>query len=182
MRTLIFLLAVLAGTLAAEPVFILELGMKGILEPGACSPELEIIRGSWKKAGKNTKLTIRGDAFPQWRKYSFSFVPKKKGFVELTLKSSSALAVAFDDLSMTGSTLLNGGFEDLRSDKKTPSGWGVSYETMTNMFPLSGSFCISVAGKQYAVQSFHVNAGEEIKLEFHVRSAINDKKQMENQK
>lgn len=176
MRTFIFLLAVLAGTLAAEPVFILELGMKGILEPCASSPDLEMIRGSWKKAGKNTKLTIRGDAFPQWRKYSFSFIPKKKGFVELTLKSSSALAVAFDDISVTETTLLNGGFEDLRPDHKTPTGWGVSYGTMTNLFPLSGSFCISVAGKQFATQSFHVNAGEEIKLEFHVRSAINDKK------
>ena len=182
MRALIFLLAVLTGTLAAEPVFILELGMKGILEPGACPHDLEMIRGSWRKAGKNTKLTIRGDAFPQWRKYSFSFIPKKKGFVELTLKSSSALPVAFDDISMTGSSLLNGGFEDLRSDKKTPTGWGVSYGTMTNIFPVSGDFCISVAGKQYAVQSFQVNAGNEIKLEFHVRSAFNDKNQTENQK
>ena len=68
MRAVIFLLAVLAGTLFAEPVFILELGMKGILEPGTHSPGLEMIRGSWRKAGKNTKLTIRGDAFPQWRK------------------------------------------------------------------------------------------------------------------
>ena len=183
MRVLIFVLAVLAGSLAAEPVFILELGMKGILKPGVHTPGLEMIRGAWRKAGKNTKLIIRGDALPAWQKYSFTFIPQKAGYAELTLKSSSPLSVAFDDISVTGgASILNGGFENLRAEHKTPVGWGVSYETMTTISPVSGTYCIAVTSKQHAVQSFHVNAKEEIKLEFYVRSAFNDKNQLENQK
>ena len=170
MRFMILLLALLGASLFAESAFQIELGMKGILKPGTHSPGLEMTRGAWRKAGKNTRLIIRGYALPEWKKYSFSFIPVRNGITELTLKSASGLAVFYDDLSMTGASLLNGGFETLRTDRRTPVGWGASYGTMTAESPLSGDFCLAVSGKQYAVQSLHVAAGKEVKLEFYVRS------------
>ena len=167
---MILLLALLSVSLFADSAFQIELGMKGIIKPGTLSPGLEMTRGAWRKEGKNTRLIIRGYALTEWKKHSFTFIPVRNGTIELTLKSTSGLTVFYDDLSMTEASLLNGGFETLRADRRTPVGWGASYGTMTAESPLSGDFCLAVRGKQYAVQSLRVTAGKEVKLEFYVRS------------
>lgn len=116
-------LAMAAGLTAAD--FRIDVaGMKGVgLVARTASDGVTAGQAEWMGDRKDQRLVVTVKVSNEWKEYSFTFVPKKTGNVQLNLMSNSVKDMAAcDGIRVSGSTLKNGGFEEVASSGK-PSGW-----------------------------------------------------------
>lgn len=197
MRTIAFLLLLTSAIFAEETVPHLPSSARLFLRVPDGSPPIKSVRvsqgeavpGYWEPTPeKRERLTdIR---FPihwwRWTEFTVSFIPTHTGTIELDLNGPWGEArpgvlqqqeVLWDDLTATGTTLENGGFEERKGSQ--PAGWESPWRTYpdSTVWPFPGAEPFQ--GKHLAAswhgrpltQSLPVKAGEPVTLNLNVRSA-----------
>lgn len=121
---LLFSAFVVAAGLTAADFRIDVAGLKGVgMAARSASDGVTVRQAEWMKERKDQRLVASVKVSNEWKEYSFTFVPKKTGNVQLNLMSNSVKDMAAcDGIRVSGSTLKNGGFEEVASSGK-PSGW-----------------------------------------------------------
>ncbi len=84
------------------------------------SPGLTGTQAEWLKGNKDRRLVVSGPADSEWREYTFTFLAKKGGKVQINLMSSNKKdQVSFRNLKLSGKSLSEDGpFTVTHDDRK----------------------------------------------------------------
>lgn len=169
----IILTSVLLPVLGAADFRINVSGIKGTASaPCKTSAGVTLSQASWLKAKKDNTLSCDVKVTGEWKKYSFSFIPKASGRFTISLMSSNARSfAACDDITITGATLKNGNFEQLNS-KGEPEGWmKMKNPRFSNSEGVNNSNCSITAHNDRWLQIINCTEGQEVTITFYARSA-----------
>ncbi len=168
---LLFSALVMAAGLTAADFRIDVAGLKGVgMAARTASDGVTVRQAEWMGDRKDQRLVASVKVSNEWKEYSFTFVPKKTGSVQLNLMSDSVKDMAAcDGLRVSGSTLKNGGFEEVSSGK--PSGWQSMQapRLVTDGKAGEGKNFVQVAHNDRWMQTVPCKEGEAVTVTFFAR-------------
>lgn len=131
-------------------------------------------QAGWLKEKKDTRLLVTGPVSAEWKEFSFTFVPKADGKVNLNIMSDNPKNfVAYDNFRVTGATLANGDFETAGKQPERPDRWWPMGKPafVKDAQGASGRNFVVCAHNDRWNQSFACKAGEAITVTFLVKQA-----------
>lgn len=138
----------------------------------SASDGVTVRQAEWMKERKDQRLVASVKVSNEWKEYSFTFVPKKTGSIQLNLMSDSIKDMAAcDGFRISGSSLKNGGFEEVSSSGK-PSGWQSMHapRLVTDGKAGEGKNFVEVAHNDRWMQTVPCKEGEAVTVTFLARS------------
>ena len=126
-------------------------------------------QAGWLKEKKDTRLVVTGTITAEWKEFSFTFVPKADGRVNLNIMSNKPdTFVAYDNFRVTGATLANGDFETAGKQQDRPDRWWPMGKPVyvKDAQGASGKNFVLCAHNDRWNQSFPCKAGEAITVTF----------------
>ncbi len=173
-KALILTVFGMAAALTAADFRIDLAGVKGVtMAPRSASDGVTVQQAGWMGDKKDQRLVATVKVTNEWKEYSFTFVPKKTGSIQLNLMSSSVKDMtACDGLRLSGAELKNGGFESVGASGK-PDGWQSMQKPrlMTGGKAAEGKNFVLIAHNDRWVQSIACKEGEPVTVTFFARSA-----------
>lgn len=172
--TTILAAAALASTVQAKDIFFIidAKGFNSNLVPGKITPGNRFEHANFlKKQNKEKQLLyifapLKGDN--QWRTCEFSFKAEKDGAATFSIYVHQGKAVICDNITVTGTTLVNGNFE------KGGEGWKLIDFKRNDGPPeiledegVKNSKAVKIfSDKQTVRQTIKLKAGQEVKVKF----------------
>lgn len=131
-------------------------------------------QASWLKDKKDTRLIVTGPVSQEWKEFSFTFVPKADGKVNLNLMSDNPkFLVSYDNIRVTGATIANGDFETAAQQGDRPDRWWPMGKPgfVKDAQGASGKNFVTCAHNDRWNQSIPCKAGEAVTVTFQAKLA-----------
>ena len=132
-------------------------------------------QADWLKEDKGTRLTIEFPASKEWKKYSFTFMPKTDGKVMLDVMGNYAPDPKdrqwfwYDNFTVEGAIIKNGDFE-IKDDSGKLEGWNVNYDAEVGGSAQNGKIAIKANHDNRVTQNIPVKAGVPVTVIFWMKS------------
>ncbi len=169
---------------------------KIILKPGKASKDLKVINSGLEKGESKYCIKAYSDTklSDKWQKFSFSFTPEKGGVIKIHFrgayhkpegaKENTAIWVAYDDITVTGTEAENCDFEFVNQENMF-DGWGGNAANMVTGAEDAKS------GKNYVIawhnnpvyQTLEMKKGQEVTITFFAKASegpVKKKSDIEN--
>ena len=142
------------------------------LKPGSASDGVVLQQAVWLKQRKDQTLSCNVTVSREWKKYSFTFMPKKTGKYTFSIMSSNEKFFAScDGITVEGTTLKNGNFEELNSSGE-PKYWvKMKKPLFSQTGGVDNSRFVSTAHNDRWTQIINCTKGVEVKVTFYARTA-----------
>ena len=131
-------------------------------------------KADWQKNDMDKRLIVTAPVTKEWQTYEFTFTPKNSGAIDIILLSNfsghPSYLVWFDNLKVSGATLINGSLEDLNTQGQ-PQGWSQNNSplVMTDGNAQEGKVYAKVSHARRLIQRVNVEQGKPITVTFSAR-------------